>query len=129
MALINCPECGKEISNKAKACPSCGMPIKVKGKGFAVASLVLGIIACVYSLPILAEIITFFSRQDKVSAEEKFAMIAMAVYIMVLAILSLIFGIVSHVNGCKLKKKTAGIILSSISIVCLLVSIIVSIAM
>ena len=24
MALINCPECGKEISDKAPACPNCG---------------------------------------------------------------------------------------------------------
>lgn len=24
MALIKCPECGKEISDKAKACPECG---------------------------------------------------------------------------------------------------------
>ena len=27
MALINCPECGKEISDKASACPKCGCPI------------------------------------------------------------------------------------------------------
>lgn len=27
MALIKCPECGKEISNKATNCPHCGMPI------------------------------------------------------------------------------------------------------
>ncbi len=27
MALINCPECGKEISNKATSCPNCGMPV------------------------------------------------------------------------------------------------------
>lgn len=26
MALIKCPECGKEVSNKAAACPYCGMP-------------------------------------------------------------------------------------------------------
>ncbi len=24
MALINCPECGKEISDTARACPHCG---------------------------------------------------------------------------------------------------------
>lgn len=28
MALIKCPECGKEISDKAESCPQCGMPIK-----------------------------------------------------------------------------------------------------
>ena len=27
MALISCPECGKEISDKAVACPHCGNPI------------------------------------------------------------------------------------------------------
>lgn len=27
MALINCPECGKQISSLAKACPNCGCPI------------------------------------------------------------------------------------------------------
>ena len=28
MALINCPECGKEISDKAEKCIHCGYPIK-----------------------------------------------------------------------------------------------------
>lgn len=27
MALINCPECGKEVSDKAKACIHCGFPL------------------------------------------------------------------------------------------------------
>lgn len=26
MALINCPECGKQISDKAVSCPECGCP-------------------------------------------------------------------------------------------------------
>ncbi len=30
MALIKCPECGKEVSDKAKACPKCGCPINEK---------------------------------------------------------------------------------------------------
>lgn len=28
MALINCPECEKEISDKVKACPHCGYPLE-----------------------------------------------------------------------------------------------------
>lgn len=28
MALIYCPECGKQVSDRAKACPECGMPIE-----------------------------------------------------------------------------------------------------
>ena len=27
MALIECPECGKKISDKATTCPNCGFPI------------------------------------------------------------------------------------------------------
>ncbi|WP_417039619.1 zinc-ribbon domain-containing protein, partial [Clostridium porci] len=26
MSLIKCPECGKEISDKAEKCPGCGYP-------------------------------------------------------------------------------------------------------
>lgn len=35
MALTKCPDCGKEISDKADACPNCGCPIykEKKGKG------------------------------------------------------------------------------------------------
>ncbi|MBQ4049978.1 MAG: hypothetical protein IJD07_04935 [Clostridia bacterium] len=29
MAIIQCPECGKEVSSMAKNCPNCGFPIKV----------------------------------------------------------------------------------------------------
>lgn len=28
MAIINCPECRKEISDKATTCPNCGCPIQ-----------------------------------------------------------------------------------------------------
>lgn len=28
MALINCPECGKEVSDKALKCPNCGYPLE-----------------------------------------------------------------------------------------------------
>ena len=27
MALIKCPECGKEISDQAANCPNCGFPV------------------------------------------------------------------------------------------------------
>ena len=27
MALIECPECGKQVSSKAPACPGCGVPM------------------------------------------------------------------------------------------------------
>lgn len=30
VALIKCPECGKEISNKSTACVNCGFPLNIK---------------------------------------------------------------------------------------------------
>ena len=32
MALINCPECNKEISELAPTCPQCGAPTKAGAK-------------------------------------------------------------------------------------------------
>lgn len=28
MALIKCPECGRDVSDKAKSCPNCGFPVE-----------------------------------------------------------------------------------------------------
>ena len=35
MALIACPECGKEVSTEAAACPGCGYPLAERGRGVA----------------------------------------------------------------------------------------------
>lgn len=32
MALITCPECGNQVSDKAAACPKCGAPIAAPPK-------------------------------------------------------------------------------------------------
>lgn len=34
MALIKCPECGKEISDKANACIHCGYPLNEQKEDF-----------------------------------------------------------------------------------------------
>jgi RNA polymerase subunit RPABC4/transcription elongation factor Spt4 len=36
MALINCPECTKEISDKATACPNCGLPLTQQYKSASI---------------------------------------------------------------------------------------------
>ena len=30
MALVKCPECGREVSSTARTCPGCGAPIDTK---------------------------------------------------------------------------------------------------
>ena len=57
MALINCPECEKEISDKAKSCPNCGYELnpqasqpkqpskkKSSGSGYGTWIVVIGVI-------------------------------------------------------------------------------------
>jgi hypothetical protein len=34
MALIECSDCGKDISDKATACPNCGRPMRDAASGF-----------------------------------------------------------------------------------------------
>lgn len=64
MALINCPECGTEISDKAISCPKCGCPInkveteqdrvnvrgKNKGKNFLTFGGILFFISMVFGV-------------------------------------------------------------------------------
>ncbi|SEQ11412.1 zinc-ribbon domain-containing protein [Ectothiorhodospira magna] len=33
MALIDCPECGRQVSDKAPTCPGCGAPIALESSG------------------------------------------------------------------------------------------------
>lgn len=59
MALTNCPDCGRQISDQAQACPQCGHPLKSsknvyitnakKGKG----KKIIGVILIFLSLTIL----------------------------------------------------------------------------
>lgn len=61
MALVNCPECGKEISDKSKACIHCGFPLEdtepkesINGivrlfEGYAANSLSIGDVSNIFS--------------------------------------------------------------------------------
>lgn len=35
MGLVNCPDCGKQVSTEAIACPYCGRPVKAQGGGWS----------------------------------------------------------------------------------------------
>lgn len=52
MALINCPECNKEISNSAKTCPHCGYKFKnnIWMKIWSKRLIVIGVISTICSL-------------------------------------------------------------------------------
>lgn len=60
MALIKCPECGKEISDKVKICPNCGYPNPGKNKKVIsktvfikfviIVAVLIGIIAAILAL-------------------------------------------------------------------------------
>lgn len=54
MALIKCPECGKEISNSAKVCPHCGYKQKkldiAKHKKISTYILIIGILLFVCTI-------------------------------------------------------------------------------
>lgn len=43
MAIIKCPECGRQISDKAPTCPSCGVEIAGKKTFF---KILIGVPAC-----------------------------------------------------------------------------------
>lgn len=49
MALIKCPECGKEISDNAKTCPNCGRALKPS----AAVPILLGI-SCLLAALVIA---------------------------------------------------------------------------
>ena len=42
MALIKCPECGHEVSDRATSCPKCAFPLRESGTKVEVTSGLLG---------------------------------------------------------------------------------------
>ena len=71
MALINCPECGREISDTVKQCPNCGFILKVKKKR----SKMSKIIASVIILIVIAGIASFIVIQAIKKQQEELATI------------------------------------------------------
>lgn len=68
MSMMKCPECGKEISDSAKACPNCGYPIKQKkSKLIIVFAVIMGIIALVVLASGIKDLLS--ARQEVAEAE------------------------------------------------------------
>lgn len=51
MALIQCPECTKDISTSAKACPHCGYPLEDYIKQLEINRLIDKILPCEFTVP------------------------------------------------------------------------------
>ena len=70
MAMITCPECGKEVSDRASSCPGCGYPFRKrfaipKERLFRFAAVVLGAILLVM---LFTQTTLFWSSKDKALA-------------------------------------------------------------
>lgn len=67
MALINCPECNKEISDQVTNCPNCGYPLKKKeskaGKRIIIAVSVIVVVILVSVLIFVANL--FLNNNEK----------------------------------------------------------------
>lgn len=53
MALIKCPECGKEISDQAKECKYCGYPIKISKKKNINNKIIVSALAIVFIIGVI----------------------------------------------------------------------------
>lgn len=128
MAMIYCPECGKEISDKAYFCPNCGYVFKenavninfsvkkkIPGRGFGIAGMVMGILGVVYSLTLLLSFISFGEA------------VAMGVYLTTFAILALIFGFTSRAKGYKSGQSASALVMGCITIAFYIITILKSI--
>lgn len=79
MALINCPECSKRISDSASNCPNCGFPInpakepKPKGQGCFMQTLNAGclIIVVIFVFALVVGGIATFSKYKKPSKKSQ----------------------------------------------------------
>lgn len=82
MALINCAECGKEISDKATSCPACGAPVtkaeskrppawdvvqepKKKESVLGIWGMILSLICCLPIFPFVGIILCIIALRNK----------------------------------------------------------------
>lgn len=133
MAMIYCPECGKNISDKAYVCPNCGMPLKennpyapvkrkIPGRGFGITGMIMGILGVVYgTLLLFSAIMTYVTRASAfgngVLAEKKnMSVVGFGIEIAIFGILALIFGFVSRHRGYRRGKSLSAVIMGFITL-------------
>lgn len=126
MALIECPECGKKISDSAKCCPNCGCPVKSrvrisnsnneenikKVKGMKVWKIVSGIISLLIMLIILSSGYSMIDYANEygvpVYEEIGFSHMAIGIFLFPLGILSLVTAFRNN-KGCNIAIVVLGL--------------------
>lgn len=99
MAMINCPECGKEISDQAVSCPNCGAPIRIvqpvpqfvapqpkkKSSTLGVLALIFSIIGCTFFVGIILAIIDLCRKDGCKKTLSIIALVICGVWILAIA--------------------------------------------
>ena len=88
-----------------------------RGRGLGIASMVIGIIAIVYSVPVA---FSSFSFPTEVA-------VPMAIFIGILGVISLVFGIVSICMGYRRGQSISGVIMSSLALLLCIASVIMAV--
>jgi len=134
-----CGQCGTEIAPNSAVCPSCGTPVAtgmppyqppygqpmympkppVPGRGFGIASMVMGIIGVIYAsvalmiAVFLAEMAYFIPHFNIHGAE---SMVPTLVTFALFGVLALAFGCVSRARGYKSGISTSGIVMGMVNL-------------
>lgn len=110
MALIKCPECGKEVSDDAKACPNCGHALK---PSMAV-PILLGISCLLAALVIAFFLPSYLNPENEAQAIEFHIPYLIT---LIIAAVSLVSAVLGFVN---IGVKQKGLAFASIacSIIC-----------
>lgn len=110
MALIKCPECGKEISDNAKTCPNCGRALKPSG-----AIPVLFGISCLIAVLVVAFFLPSYLNPESIGQATKFR--TPNLIVLIIAAISLVSAILGFIN-MKAKQKIVAFISIACSIAC-----------
>lgn len=126
MSKLICNACGQNFENSEKFCTFCGNTLThtSKGKGFAVFSMLLGILSCFYTLcytfyfaGMVLVVLTMPDIYLKFYAPTNWIYeYGCFLFVIISAVLSLIFSIVASKRGNLSKMKNAGKVLSSIAL-------------
>lgn len=120
MAMIQCPECGREVSDQAAACPNCGCPLGVTSvapaKREKAASLrggaIIGLVGGLSFIAVLAVLAigTMQSTKEPTytlapASEGVYGILYSAAFVAIIAV-TFVF-LVALIHGERLKRKAA----------------------